>query len=259
MRFLKKSQIDFIHKIVSLPIDWNMRNIKGSGSYLKYQVRKNLAKAVLSLTLFLLIAIAVVFGIVLTLQFGLLEQIGVATLILPLITFFYFQRKYRIYEGGWKGEKQVVNLLKNRLGDEYFLINDLYLKAGGGDIDQIVLGPSGVFVLETKNWSGVITCNGDDWHRLGKPKFAGNPSLQVKRNATKVKRIIDNVDLKKELSVHSLLVFVNRNAVLKLKNPSVTVLKLSQLPDYIISLSKVNLYTSQELEALANVIVKQKH
>jgi hypothetical protein len=40
------------------------------------------------------------------------------------------------------------------LSDDYYLLNDLYLRDGGGDIDHIVLGPNGVFVLETKNWSG---------------------------------------------------------------------------------------------------------
>ena len=81
--------------------------------------------------------------------------------LVPLAAFYFYLRKYRIYNAGWEGEKQVAKFLSSRLSDDYFLINDLYLHNGGGDIDHVVLAPSGVFVLETKNWSGDITCNGD--------------------------------------------------------------------------------------------------
>ena len=88
--------------------------------------------------------------------------------LVPLAAFYYFLRKYRIYSGGWEGEKQVMKLLSSKLSDDYFLINNLYLRGSGGDIDHVVLGPSGIFVLETKNWSGDITCNGDIWQRAGR-------------------------------------------------------------------------------------------
>jgi hypothetical protein len=97
-----------------------------------------------------------------------------------------------IYKGGWTGEKQVAKLLSSKLSDDYLLLNDLYLRNNGGDIDHIVLGSNGVFVLETKNWSGNINCNGDEWHRDGKHSSQGSPSRQVKRNAAQVKRIIDS-------------------------------------------------------------------
>ena len=108
--------------------------------------------------------------------------------LVPLAVFYFYLRKYRIYNAGWEGEKQVAKLLSSKLSDDYFLINDLYLHDGGGDIDHVVLGPSGVFVLETKNWSGNITCNGDEWQRAGKGNFKGSPSLAGQKECCQNKK-----------------------------------------------------------------------
>ena len=89
-----------------------------------------------------------------TLNLILFEAVGFAVSLVPLAAFYYFLRKYRIYGGGWEGEKQVIKLLDSKLSDDYILLNDLYLRGGGGDIDHVVLGPNGIFVLETKNWNG---------------------------------------------------------------------------------------------------------
>ena len=117
-----------------------MRNMKGSGNYLKNQVRKNLAKAVASLLLFFLIFSAISLQLLSNLNFTIFAAIGFAVSLLPLAAFYYFLRKYRIYGGGWEGEKQVIKLLGSKLSDDYILLNDLYLRGGGGDIDHVVLG-----------------------------------------------------------------------------------------------------------------------
>jgi hypothetical protein len=148
--------------------------------------------------------------------------------------FRYYQRKYNIYKGGRQGEKAVINTLTKSLNDDYYIINGAYLKDRGGDIDHIVLGPSGIYVLETKNWSGKIICNGDQWQRPGKT-IKGNPSLQVKRNTQKVKKLIDNSHTIRDsnLWVEGLIVFTNTNADLNISNPTVTILKLHQLSQHI--------------------------
>ena len=166
--------------------------MKGSGNYLKNQVRKNLAKATVCLLLFFLIFSALSLHVLLTFSLGIFELAGFLISLIPLVAFYYFLRKYRIYGGGWEGEKRVIKLLGSKLSDDYILLNDLYLRGGGGDIDHVVLGPNGIFVLETKNWSGNISCNGDFWQRSGKQNFNGSPSQQVKRNVATIKHIIDS-------------------------------------------------------------------
>lgn len=64
---------------------------------------------------------------------------------------------------GAAGELEVIKNLQD-LPDDYFLLNDLFLeldeyisfngsKLKSAQIDHVVVGPTGVFVIETKNWS----------------------------------------------------------------------------------------------------------
>jgi len=58
---------------------------------------------------------------------------------------------------GAVGEIQVGHLLTN-LPDEFCVINDL--STPNGNIDHVVVGPTGVFVLDTKAWRGVVAADG---------------------------------------------------------------------------------------------------
>ena len=238
-----------------------MRKIKGSSSYLKNQVRKNLAKAALSAIIFATIFALLIYEILSTLQVDILEEAGLVFLLASLATFYFYLRKYHIYRGGWQGEKEVSTLLSHTLSNDYYLLNDLYLRDGGGDIDHIVLGPNGVFVLETKNWNGSISCNGDEWQRMGKRNFSGSPSRQVKRNAARIKQIFDNSPDLKSLSiwVEGIVVLTNNHATLHFNNPTVPILKLSQLPNYIAEFRSSRSLSDEQLETIGKEIIKQKH
>jgi hypothetical protein len=238
-----------------------MRKIKGSSSYLKNQVRKNLAAAGLSAVVFAAVLALIVYRILFTFHIGLVEEVGAVFLLVLLGAFYFYLRRYHIYNGGYAGEKQVANLLTHSLNDDYYLLNDLYLRDGGGDIDHIVLGPNGVFVLETKNWSGNVSCNGDEWQRSGKRNFSGSPSRQVKRNAAKIQQIINhNPSLRAlDISVEGIVVLTNNHASLHMNNPCVLILKLPQLPNYLATHRNPRSLTREQLEAIGREIVKQKH
>lgn len=63
------------------------------------------------------------------------------------------------WRNGALGEYEVGAELE-RLSDEFSVFNDLNIR-GFGNLDHVVVGPSGLFVVETKNWSGVIGPNGN--------------------------------------------------------------------------------------------------
>jgi hypothetical protein len=238
-----------------------MRQLKGSSSYLKNQVRKNLVKTALSILIFVIILFALTLRVLYTWQVGTLEEALLLLSIAPLIGFYFYLRKYRIFSGGWEGEKRVVKLLTDKLNDDYYLLNDLYLHNGGGDIDHIILGHNGVFVLETKNWSGSISCSGDEWQRAGKRNFSGSPSRQVKRNAAKIKQIIDNRQNLRSLGiwVEGIVVLTNKHVTLHLNNPTVPILKLPQVPIYIVAFRSSQSLSHEQLEVIGKEIIKQKH
>ena len=238
-----------------------MRKIKGSSNYLRNQVRKNFAKAVFSALIFAAVFALLIYRILSTLQVDILEGVGLVFLFGPLVAFYFYLRRYHIYRGGWQGEKEVTTLLSHTLSDNYFLLNDLYLREGGGDIDHIILGPDGVFVLETKNWNGSISCNGDEWKRAGKRNFSGSPSRQVKRNTSKIRQIINTDPNLRVLDiwVEGIVVFTNNHASLRLNCPTVSVLKLPQLPNYLTTHGSSRSLSGDQIEAIGKEIVKEKN
>ena len=66
---------------------------------------------------------------------------------------------------GKRGEKRVYNILSKSLPDGFIVLNDIYLPSSDGtttQIDHIVVSQYGVFVVETKNYSGWIFANARD-------------------------------------------------------------------------------------------------
>jgi hypothetical protein len=61
---------------------------------------------------------------------------------------------------GAAGERKTARALQ-RLGREWTVVHDLPDGDGGGNIDHVVVGPTGVFVLETKNLNGQVHFEND--------------------------------------------------------------------------------------------------
>ena len=63
------------------------------------------------------------------------------------------ERKRANYLCGVRGEVFVGRNLED-LPEDFFIINDLATLQG--NLDHVVIGPTGVFILDTKNWRGVV-------------------------------------------------------------------------------------------------------
>lgn len=68
-----------------------------------------------------------------------------------------YDRLRRSYAKGATGEALVCQTIA-LLSDEYMVINDLQTICG--NLDHVVIGPKGVFVIETKNWKGLVEPDG---------------------------------------------------------------------------------------------------
>lgn len=237
-----------------------MRKIKGSNSYLRDQTMLNLAKAVLSALIFGIILFGVLYWSVFNFSFDIISLVGLVSLIIPAVAAYYYVRKYHLYSGGRQGEKRVTRLLGSNLSDDYYLINDLHLQGSRGDIDHILLAPNGIFVLETKNWRGKITCNGDKWHRTGKGELPSSPSRQVKWNVSRIRLIIDNTPALRTLKiwVEGIVILTNKHAVFDINSPTVTILGLDQLLKYIKTHESTSRLSREQLEVIGREIIRRK-
>ena len=61
------------------------------------------------------------------------------------------------FRKGATGEARIAWILE-ALPDAYQVIHDI--PTPFGNIDHVVIGPSGVFVVDAKNWKGVVTSDG---------------------------------------------------------------------------------------------------
>jgi hypothetical protein len=128
---------------------------------------------------------------------------------------------YYRWKSGLVGETKVANNIKMGLDDKYALFNDVILIDGSGkkrgNIDHIVVGPTGVFAIETKHTSNKIEYDGVNWDGI-----RGNPSSQAIGNAIRLRKIlIDCHVFKTEIRdtnpyVKAILVFSHKNCKLNI-------------------------------------------
>jgi len=194
-------------------------------------------------------------------------SLGLVMIPVSYILGLYAYRNYIIWRSGPQGEERVGEELQ-KLSDDYVMVHNAVIPPSTGDIDYIVVGPSGIFVIETKNVGGNIFCDKDAWSRYkigsgGKtfPLGIGNPSRQAKRSAKTLKDFILKHKEKifgrrsPHLWVHSILVFTNKNVTLNLKNPTIDVLSVEELNKFILKQDGLHL-PPEGVNGIVNVLVK---
>jgi hypothetical protein len=94
----------------------------------------------------------------------------------------------KLDEQGVEGEGTVSGALSWWLSKAYNVFDDVVVEVRPGEfiqLDHIVICPAGVFVLETKTWSGSIICNHRGcrmWQGRHLVQLDGNPVLQNERH-----------------------------------------------------------------------------
>jgi Nuclease-related domain/TadE-like protein len=146
---------------------------------------------------------------------------------------------------GRSGEQQVRATLASELPEAYVLFNGLTLPRAAGDLDHVVVGPSGVFLLETKTMAGHIVCEPDGtWRRtrVGRAgtaygAYIGDPARQVQRNIHAVrqclKRRLPHLFWNTPLWIEGIVVFPHPDTVLAAEHSRVPALKLEQIAQRI--------------------------
>ena len=72
-------------------------------------------------------------------------------------------RDEEVWEAGSEGEYRVRAYLSCRLDDRYTLFEGY--RNRGGEVDLLLVGPTGIHAVEVKYINGLIHCNGDVWNK----------------------------------------------------------------------------------------------
>lgn len=177
--------------------------------------------------------------------------IGALVLISLLFAWFNSPR-----QKGLRGEKLVKRVLADGLGDGYILLNDVYLPRKGdgtSQIDHIVVSQYGIFVIETKNYSGWIFGRENDaeWTETfpGQKYHFLNP---IHQNDAHIYALAECLGISKEY-FHGVVAFTE-NCTFKTPMPDGVVYTVA-LADYIKSFDRVQIDPAQVPE-VADAIKK---
>jgi hypothetical protein len=199
-------------------------------SWARKTADENLIRA--SILLLLLFIIAVLLGLYIQWIFGARDTIMLCTGIVFGSCFYYMAEKvlrkgflprYGRYKGlvqGEVGEAAVNDALKKNLGKGNLILADVILEENMGNIDHIIIGQYGIFVIETKTHHGRIICEGDTWFqdkKIGEKtyqiKLKYSLSKQAKSNAIRLKSFLKQYYPKlSDEWVKAIVVYPNRQS-----------------------------------------------
>ena len=141
------------------------------GNYVLAQASRKFCRFIL----ILILAVAASFYLI-GLQHGFFfgkqtHVLAASIMIIAVFTLVFLSRRYIMrhvdrllaeaiaFRKGAEGEGLTADDLSN-LPDTYSVFHDLTHPSIGGNIDHVVVGPTGVFALETKNWKGHVSLSG---------------------------------------------------------------------------------------------------
>ncbi|MBQ8998673.1 MAG: NERD domain-containing protein [Clostridium sp.] len=173
-------------------------------------------------------------------------KIGVVVLV--LISILILIKSYEAKVKGYVGEKLVAKKLSKLNKRKYKIINNLLLKTlkGTAQIDHIVISQYGIFVIETKNYKGIITGNeyDDNWNQIlfNNKEVLRNP---IKQNNGHIKALKDVIPALRYKKINSIILFTKRSN-LKV-NTETTVIYYNKV-NKVIKRSRKKEFTKEEVD-----------
>lgn len=176
---------------------------------------------------------------------------------------------------GQPGEEKVSSFLAENLPDRYVILNSprLYYHGASFDIDHVIIGPNGIFVIETKNMQGTILGGiMGNWvqerNRTGKNRRVkiGNPANQVNQYGKVVKahlgsRLAYETGRKINFKIYPIVVFVHEDidlSKMEYAKPGyigrVKILQLGELANFILAREGTG-YTDDDVTQFADILI----
>ncbi|TDA67708.1 MAG: NERD domain-containing protein [Clostridia bacterium] len=174
-------------------------------------------------------------------------------------------RQQRNLASGRRGEQEVAFALQ-WLPKEYIVINDIQVASpglGAQQLDHVVIGPQGVFHLETKNYNGAVIISPDGQWMLLRPGENGlvregidSPLAQVRRHEMVLRQILGSLNVGREVPLVSLVVLSHPRCIMEGRDPELTVLKKDHLVSYITDYQNAAKFSARQVRRIALALVR---
>ena len=174
------------------------------------------------------------FGFIVTFLSSLILIIGAGLII-------YAYNNGKSWNKGIKGEIIVAEYL-NQLPEDYFVFNDVKFPGSYGNLDHVVVGPTGIYVIETKNYKGFFLVKGNEFfykngNRVKKAK--GQPGKQVMANSMSLKKFLEDSGVNRDgIWISSIVTLIDNNFKIEQKPKNYNVLFPSTIPQFILNSSR---------------------
>jgi len=167
-------------------------------------------------------------------------------------------------EAGLRGETQITRMLKAALPDDTYIFNDLNLKHGfrRAQIDHIVVSPRGLFVIETKNWRGLIRGRQNEprWQQIkpgvDKPISVSNPIAQNERHVQVLRGVLQKAGIAWP-DIVSLIVDTSPGSSFDVPDHTVPLLGAEDLVEYVAGFASGSSHATQEVDAVVALLMEK--
>jgi hypothetical protein len=155
-------------------------------------------------------------------------------------------------------DSELIESLRS-LPHQYDVLHDLIVPECRDRVDHVVLGPNGVFVIETTDCAGELKCAGHDWS-AGRRRVA-SLSRQVEIKAAALRKSLVAATYEGENKIPCItpvLVFTNSQARVTVREPAVPAMGTGELAAFILRY-KAEGILAEERAALLGHLVSFKH
>lgn len=191
--------------------------------------------------------------------------------------FAHYERAFRRHDrlraqlrAGLRGQRFVARVL-SCLDDSFYLVNNLKMPGRADDVDHVVVGPNGLFALETKHHRGRIFWQDGQWYQskmsrngiLQPDEPMRDPVAQLKRNVDYLRSCINATDRvlsqRTGLWIEGAVVFTHPAASLDIPEETLAtfpfpVLKIRDLPAHIAGHVPRRFFTAAEVRAIVELL-----
>lgn len=163
-----------------------------------------------------------------------------------------------ILDAGKEGEKETAFHL-SFLPKEYAMLHNITVRSNGlsAQNDHIVIGFSGIILIETKNYGGTIYVRPNGWVRekYGKKEGCTSPIAQSERHKAVVENFLNKNGFG-EVPVHIVVAISNSRTIVEGEDPRCPVLKSEDLMYWIKQLPSA--ISEEQIAILHSLFASQK-
>jgi hypothetical protein len=183
---------------------------------------------------------------------------GIILIRYTFITIGDIYVEYRKAKYGVEGENLVKEELSKFFDDSYVYISNFIIpETKIGDIDGILIGPKGLFIIEVKNWAGRFRISSTDMLRHLKGDifklYRKNAFYQIGRQVNYLKKYFKNKNI--DIDIIPTFVLVDGKIETIVGETGIFVCELNKLINHLFEFKPKPEFTKEFCDSLVNVLI----